>query len=92
MKLLNFIKNIFIKEIKIEEKECKHDEYCPIYLSYLGEYNDKNDKHIKTCKNSNKQYCNKYRLIDQTKWKTLTKDEKMEILKEMQLFNFVNRD
>lgn len=21
-------------------KECKHDEYCPLYLSYLGENNE----------------------------------------------------
>jgi hypothetical protein len=92
MKIFNFIKNIFITETIENEKECKHDEYCPIYLSYLGEYKNENDKHLKTCKNPNKQYCTKYRLVDQTKWKTLTKEEKMEILKEMQLFNFVNRD
>jgi hypothetical protein len=32
-------------------EECKHDEYCPLYLSYLGENLDE----LKYCKNSNNQ-------------------------------------
>ena len=90
MKLLKIIKNIFIKEQE-EKKECKHDDICPIYLSYLGEYKDKNDKHLTYCKNPNKQYCTKYRLIDQSAWKNMTNEEKIKIVKDMQLFNFIDK-
>lgn len=41
-------------------EECKHDEYCPLYLSYLGE----NIDDLKYCRNSNNQYCTKYRLLN----------------------------
>ena len=76
--------NIFKKT-----KECKQDEYCPIYLSYLGKYEDYSEE-IKLCKNPNKQYCKKYRLIDQTEWKKLETEEKIKIVKDMCLIEFVD--
>lgn len=70
----------------MEEKECKHDEYCPLYLSFLGE----NNEDIKYCKNSNNQYCIKYRLInDDDEWKKLPKDEKLKIIQKINLINFI---
>ena len=73
--------NIFKKK----KKDCKHDEYCPIYLSYLGEKSE----HIKYCKNSNNYYCTKYRLLNDDEWKCLPKDEKMNIIKKINLFKFI---
>lgn len=74
-----------------ERKECKHDEYCPIYLSYLNKYKDGSEE-VKYCKNSNKQYCTKYRLIDQTEWKKLNIEEKLEIIREMNLIEFIDKE
>lgn len=74
--------NIFKKK-----KECKLDEYCPIYLSYLG--ND--ETNIKYCKNSNNQYCTKYRLLNEDEWKNLSKKEKLNIIQKINLFNFIKK-
>jgi len=79
------IKKLFIKEKHVE---CKTDEYCPIYLSYVSKYGEKSPE-VKLCKNPNKQYCTKYRLVDKTKWKTISKEEKLDIIKEMHLIDFV---
>jgi hypothetical protein len=90
---MNFFKkllNLFKKD-KQDEKDCKHDEYCPIYLSYLDKYNSTSSK-LKYCKNSNKQYCTKYRLLDQTEWKKLNEEEKLNIIKEMHLIEFIDKD
>jgi hypothetical protein len=72
------------------KKECKHDEVCPIYLAYLDKYND-NSKEIKYCKNPNKQYCTKYNLINQSTWKTLSKEEKIKLIRDMDLINFIDK-
>lgn len=77
--------NIFKKK----EKECKHDEYCPIYLAYVDNYG-KNSKEVKHCKNSNQQYCTKYRLIDEKEWKNLGYDAKLKIIKDMKLIEFID--
>jgi len=71
-----------------KNKECKNDEYCPIYLSYLGKYGD-NSKEIKFCKNPDTQYCTKYKLINQSKWQKMTKEEKLKLLKNIDLLNFI---
>lgn len=68
-------------------EECKHDEYCPLYLSYLGE----NIDDTKYCKNSNNQYCTKYRLLNEDEWKKLPKEEKLNIIQKMNLFNFIKK-
>lgn len=94
MKLIKKIKNLFKnKEIKepINEKECKNDEYCPIYLSHADKYGEKSE-HVKYCKNSNKQYCTKYRLIEETEWKKLDKDQKLKVIKDMNLIEFIDEN
>ena len=78
--------NIFKKKKKI----CKTDEYCPIYLSYLDKYKE-NSKEIKYCKNPDKQYCSKYRLIDQTEWKNMSKEEKITLVKKISLIDFIDK-
>jgi hypothetical protein len=80
MKIPNIF-NIFKKK-----KECKHDEYCPLYLAHV----DNNDSEPKACRN-NTQYCIKYRLIDDTEWKKLSRVEKMKIIRDMELFNFIKK-
>jgi hypothetical protein len=85
-KMFQFIYNLFITK-----KECKHDEVCPIYLAYLDKYKD-DSKEIKYCKNSNKQFCTKYNLINQTTWKTLSKDEKIKLIKDMNLIDFIDKN
>jgi hypothetical protein len=87
---MNIFKKFF-NLFKKEKKDCKHDEYCPIYLSYLDKYNLTLSK-LKYCKNSNKQYCTKYRLIDQTEWKKMSKDEKINIIRKMHLIEFVDKN
>lgn len=82
MNIFNFFKK--------KKKECKHDEYCPIYLSYVNKYGE-NSKEVKHCKNSNKQYCTKYRLIDETEWKKTGYDEKIKIVKDMKLIEFIDK-
>ena len=82
--------NIFKKEKNKQEEYCDQDEYCPIYLSYLGKYGE-NSKEIKYCKNPNKHYCEKYRLVDQTEWKKMNTDEKMKLVKDINLIEFINK-
>lgn len=65
------------------------DAYCPIYLSYLGEYG-KNSKKIKKCKNTYTHYCKKYNLIDKDKWQIMSKEEKISLLKEINFHDYLN--
>ena len=78
--------NIFKKK----QKECKQDEYCPIYLSYLGKYGE-HSKEVKLCKNPNKQYCTKYRLVDQTEWKKMSLEQKYKTIIDMGLIEFIDK-
>jgi len=82
---------IFNKISKRIEVECDEDEYCPIYLSYLGKYG-KDSKEIKFCKNPNVHYCKKYNLIDQTSWHEMTKEEKMKLLEEINLIKYLDEN
>ena len=86
MKIPNFLLNFFNKK----EIECEQDEHCPIYLSYLGEYG-KNDK-IKHCKNPNKHFCKKHNLIDQTAWNKMSTEEKIKLVKDMDLIKYIHKD
>ena len=63
------------------------DEYCPIYLGYLGKYRDY-DK-IKYCKNSNEHYCEKYKLIAPDSWKRISKEDRLKFLQNIHLIDFV---
>lgn len=81
-KIMNFLRG---------KKECDHSEHCPIYLSYLGEYG-KNSKKVKYCKNKNNKYCTKYKLVDQNEWSKSSLEEKLKIIKEMNLVKFLNKD
>jgi len=85
MKLIDKIIDTFKKK----DNDCKEDEYCPIYLSYLGKFGDKS-KEIKKCKHSNTHYCQKYNLINQEKWSNMTKEEKIKLLKDIDFFNKLN--
>jgi hypothetical protein len=85
-KIFNKIIKLFIKE----EKNCELNEYCPIYLSYLDKYGV-NSKEIKKCKNSNKIYCTKYNLINQTNWNKMTKEEKLKVIRDMNLIEFIDK-
>lgn len=73
-----------------KEKMCEHDEYCPIYLSYALKYGDESPE-VKICKNSNKQYCIKYRLIEESEWKKISKEEKLKVITKMNLIDFIDR-
>jgi hypothetical protein len=79
---------IFNKKSYNIEIDCDHNEYCPIYLSYLGEYGNNSEK-IKYCKNSNVHFCKKYNLINDTLWNKMNKEEKLKLLKDMNLINFI---
>lgn len=74
-----------------DDKECKNDEYCPLYLSYLDKYNA-NSKKIKYCKNPNTQFCKKYNLINNSEWSKLNKDEKIKIIRDMDLIDFIDKN
>ena len=87
MKILNYLLNFFRKEEKVE---CDQDEHCPIYLSYLGEYG-KDSKKIKHCKNPTQHYCKKHNLIDQTSWSKISTEEKLNVIKDMNLFKYINK-
>ena len=67
------------------QKECLLDEYCPIYLAYLGKY----EKDLKFCKNTNEHYCTKYRLIAPDAWVNMTKDERKDVMKDLKLIEFI---
>jgi len=86
---MKIFKKLWNKLFK-KEIECDQDTYCPIYLSYLGKYGDNNDE-TKHCKNKNKHYCKKYRLIDETEWKKLSDAEKMKIVIDMHLIDFIDK-
>ena len=80
-----------MKLCKKEKKvECDHNEYCPIYLSYLGEYGE-SSKEVKYCKNSNVKYCTKYNLINDKNWTKISTEEKLEIIKDMDLLKYINK-
>ena len=70
--------------------DCANDEHCPIYLSYLGKYG-KDSEETYYCKNKNKQYCKKYRLIDETEWKKMNESEKMKVIIDMNLIEFIDK-
>jgi len=74
-----------------KKKNCEHDEYCPIYLSYLSKYKDNKHKKLKYCKNSNVQYCKKYKLLNEDNWKKLDTKERLKIIKETELINFLEK-
>jgi len=88
MNILNKIYSIFSKK---NETLCEHDEHCPIYLSYLGKYNEGSPQ-LNNCKNANVQFCKKYRLYNEDEWKKLNKVDKMKIIKDMYLIDFVEKD
>jgi len=83
MKALNKIIEIVSKIFKKKDIECELEEHCPIYLSYLGV--NKDSKEIAHCKNANKLYCRKYRLVDTKKWENLSVDKKLEVIKDMDI-------
>lgn len=87
MELFNIIVN-FLKGKK--EVICDHSEHCPIYLSYLGKYGE-DSKEIKMCKNPNKVYCRKYNLIDQNEWNKMSTDEKIKLIKDMDLIKYIDK-
>lgn len=87
--MLNFIKKII--SLFKKDNSCKEDVYCPIYLSYLGKYG-KNSKKIKKCKNKYTHYCQKYNLIDKDKWNTISKEEKIKLLKEINFHDFIEKN
>ena len=72
------------------EKECAHDEHCPIYLSYLGKYGEHSEE-VKLCKNPNTQYCKKYQLINQTDWEQMTIEEKLKVVKDMNIIEYIDK-
>jgi chlorite dismutase len=86
---------VFDKIIKIfsqkKEVECEKNHYCPIYLSYAHKYGEKSAE-VNLCKNPNKQYCKRYKLVDQTKWQLLSTDERLKIVAEMHLIDFVEKE
>lgn len=88
--MLNFIKKIIkkISSLFKKDNDCKEDEYCPIYLSYLGKYG-KDSKKIKKCKNKYTHYCQKYNLIDKDKWYSISNEEKIKLLKEINFQEFL---
>lgn len=78
--------NIFKKK----NASCDKNENCPIYLAYLGKY-DENSDEIKSCKNPKIKYCKKYNITEPTDWKNLSKVEKMKIIRDMNLLNFIEK-
>lgn len=89
--------NILTKLISIFSKnenkiECEKDDYCPIYLSYLNKYENIDHSKLTYCKNSNKQFCTKYRLLNENEWKKIDKSEKIEIIKNMYLIDFIEKE
>jgi len=63
MKILNNIIENVSKVFNKKEIECELEGHCPIYLSYLGKFDEKLED-VKHCKNANKYYCKKYILVD----------------------------
>lgn len=86
MKILKYLLSFFTKK----EVDCEQDEHCPIYLSYLGEYG-KNSEEIKHCKNPNIQYCKKHNLISQTEWNKMTREEKIKLVKDMNIIKYIDK-
>lgn len=82
---------IYNKINKKIESECDKNEYCPIYLSYLGKYGE-NSEEIKYCKNPTVHYCKKYNLVDKTAWNNMTKEEKINLIKDIGLINFIDKN
>lgn len=73
--------NIF-NELNKNKTLCEQNEYCSIYLSYLGKYG-KDSEEIKFCKNENDSFCSKYGLVDQNDWDNMNSDEKLELIKKL---------
>lgn len=73
--------NIF-EILNNNNKICEHNEYCSIYLSYLGKYGE-NSEEVKYCKNSNDQFCTKYSLVDPEEWEKMTQGEKLDLIKKL---------
>jgi len=86
--IYNFL--IFLK-LKKKPKECLHDEYCPIYLAFLGKYSENNPEKLKYCKNSEGQYCTKYRLVAGKDWKKMKIEKRLQFIKDLQLIEFIEK-
>ena len=80
--------NLFKKHKK--DDTCDQSEHCPIYLAYLGKYGE-NSEEIKMCKNPSVHYCKKYNLINPTEWDKLTVEEKLKLVKDMEILNFIKK-
>lgn len=80
--------NIFKKKNK--QILCEKSDNCPIFLAYLGKYGEDSEE-IQHCKNPNVQYCKKYNVNKPSDWKELSKVEKMIIIRDMNLLNFVEK-
>ena len=74
--------------IKKKPTECLNDEYCPVYLAYLGKYPNEPSK-VKYCKNSKGQYCTKYRLLADEDWKKMKIEKRIQYLKDLQIIDFI---
>ena len=77
--------NFFKKKVT-----CEKSGNCPIYLAYLGKYGE-NSTEVQYCKNPKVQFCKKYNITEPTDWKKLSKVEKMKIIRDMNLLNFVKK-
>ena len=81
------------KFLKCKDKNevlCDHNEYCPVYLSYLGKYGENSEK-VKLCKNPNVHYCKKYNLINESEWVKLSIEEKLKIIEDMELLKYIKK-
>jgi len=72
------------------ETACDQNEHCPLYLAYLGKYGE-NSEEIKMCKNANVHFCTKYSLINPNEWTDLSTDEKLKVVEDMQLINYIKK-
>lgn len=84
MKIIDNLLKIMTDIFKKSSTECELEGQCPIYLSYLGQY-DENIKKVPKCNNANKIYCKKHQLVDIKKWETLSSEEKLKVIVEMEL-------
>lgn len=49
-------------------------------------------KKLNIVKIKNKQYCKKYNLVNQNEWYKMSFDEKLKIIKDMDLIKFLDKD
>lgn len=82
MKIINNFNILDTGDGENPEVKCEQAEYCTTYLEYLGKYVE-GSKEIKMCKNSDSDYCTKYQLINQTKWNSMTTEEKVKLVKDV---------